>query len=155
MVLAKILKSAMVPQVPASVSVQNSAIALSTSANAMKALQQAGKQDLRDMNQATVMIGRPQSIGQSKANSMGSALGGVTRRYHQLKSLEKPFMDAMDSHLKAAQLRSKMATKAADVSQKVAVLDTETQAKIGQSHQFAAAQVAYASHAFGGSNFSV
>lgn len=155
MVLAKILKSALTPQAPSSVSTANSAIALSTSANAMKALQTSGKKDLATINQATVLMGKPQSIDQSKANGIGAKLGGISRQYHQLQSIEKPFMAAMEDTLKAAQLRAKMASKAADVGQKVAVLDAETQAKIGWGHQKAAAETSFYTNAYGGSGFSV
>ena len=155
MVLARILKNALVPQAPASVSTQNSAIALSTSANAMKALQRSGKEDLRTINSLAVAIEKPGNIDQGKSNNFGAQAGKISQRYHALKSIEKPFNAAMDDAVKGAELRSKMAEKAAKSGQKIAEMDAKTQAAIGWGHQEAAANVAYYSNAYGGSGFSV
>ena len=149
--LIKAVQSAMTAQLaPANIATQNSTLGLSTSATALRVLQQSGRRDAITAVQMTSAIGKAGELEQPQTNALASKAGKVTRSLHQLQALEKPFMQGMDSIAKSAELRSKMAKKAAETGQKVAVLDAQTQAAIGWSHQKAHAETNYYQSAYGG-----
>jgi hypothetical protein len=156
MSLIKAVRNTLTKQLaPANITTQNSSLGLSTSAGAMRALQQSGRHDLQTVVQMTNAIGKAGNLPQGVTNSLASKAGLVSQRYHQLEALEEPLVAAMTDAVRSAQLRSRLAKKAADSGQKIAVLDAKTQAAIGWGHQAAHAETNYYQSAYGGGNFAV
>lgn len=156
MFIVKVIRNSLTKQhAPANITTQNSSLGLQTSAGAMRALQQSGHHDLQTVVQMSNAIRKAGKLPQETTNLLASKAGQVSQRYHQLEALEMPLVAAMDDAVKSAQLRSRLAKKAADSGQKIAVLDAKTQAAIGWGHQAAHAETNYYQSAYGGGNFAV
>jgi hypothetical protein len=140
---------------PSSIATRDSTLGLNTSATAMEALRTAGNKDSVTIARLTKAIAKPSNLDQGATNALSAKAGAVTNDYQKLKSIAPVFDKAMNDAQKAAELRSKMAAKAAQTGQKIAVLNAKTQAEIGWGHQAAHAETNYYQSAYGGGNFSV
>lgn len=152
--LIKVIKGTMT-KAPDKVSTQRSSLALQNSAGSMQVLQQAGIKDAQVVSKIVQAIGDGGKLDQGKTRGICDKASAITNRYHQLLSIKEPLNVALDDALKSAELQAQYAEKIATTQQKIAVIGTKTEAKIGWGHQKAGNEVAFYTGAYGGESFHV
>ena len=152
--LVKALQSAMQPQHAPSQS--NTAIAvtsLKTSAGAIQAIGKGSIKNAGAMAAVVPLIGSSKNgkgIDQSKATSVAQRMGAISHDAAMLAAIEPVITKAAGDYIRAETSRVKIAKTIAAANQKVAVLNSKTQAEAFMGHVQAHAETNYYQSAYGG-----